>query len=118
MPASSNRLSTKGLVIAGLIVALVLAGAVSYFASGAPDGLGKVAEETGIAKKEQDHALGEGPFAGYQTVGVEAGWLSGGIAGVIGVVVTFAVAGGLAVVLRRHGRAGTGTNTEAGARKP
>jgi cobalt/nickel transport protein len=101
-----------------LAIALLVAGGLSYFASSAPDGLdtvtlhgcdvvgtdaGKQLDGTCIAKNAGDHGLAGSPLADY-TVGV--GQNSVGAAGVIGVVVTLAVAGGLFWLLRR--RSGTG----------
>jgi len=98
-----------------LLVALVIAGAISYLASGDPDGLDSVTlhgcqsvevngeeqlEGTCIARNEGEHALGSGPFADYTVGGAEG---TNGVAGVVGVLVTVLVAGGLFRVLRRRG---------------
>jgi cobalt/nickel transport protein len=97
-----------------LLVALLVAGVLSYFASSDPDGLdtvtrsgcdvvetdaGEQFEGTCIAQHADDHALAGSPFADY-TVGGVAGTV--GPAGVIGVVVTLFVAGGLFWLLRRR----------------
>lgn len=84
-----------------LLVALLLAGVVSYFASASPDGLEHVAHQHGIADTARDSATADSPLADYQTKGVDDGVLSGGLAGVIGVGVTLLLAGGLAYVVRR-----------------
>ena len=92
---------------AGFAVAtLFIAGVVSYFASSSPDGLDSATlqgcevvdtadgeELTGscIAQHAEDHSLGGSPLADYA---VDGGENTGGIAGVIGVVVTLVVAGG------------------------
>ena len=101
-----------------LLVALVVAGAVSYLASSDPDGLDSVTRHgcqtvevngdeqlkgTCIAQNEGEHALGSGPFADYTVGGADG---TNGVAGVLGVVVTVAVAGGLFWVLRRRGTGG------------
>ena len=96
---------TRAFVLAGLLVALLLGGIVSYYASGEPDGLNKVAEDTGFARTEAEHAAGESPLAGYETRGVENERLSGGLAVGAGVLVCFALAGGLTLVVRRRDRA-------------
>jgi hypothetical protein len=85
---------------AGVLVALLLAGVVSFHASTAPDGLEKVAVDHGLDVTARDHAVGDSPFAGYGTKGVEDRRLSGGLAGVTGVVITLGAAGGLFLVLR------------------
>lgn len=81
--------------LTGLVVALVLAFGVSRYASSSPDGLEKVAADNALDTDERDHSLSEGPFADYETRGVADAGMSTGVAGVIGVMVTFAVAGGL-----------------------
>jgi len=94
---------TSVVVAGGLVVALLLGGGVSYFASSAPDGLNRVAADEGFDDTEGDHAAADSPFAGYETDGVDQGWLTGGIAGVVGVGLTFLVAAGLVVAVRRRG---------------
>ena len=93
---------TRVVVAAGLLVALLLAGVVSFYASSAPDGLNKVAQDKGFAATEKDHRAGDGPFAGYETQGVGDGRFSGGLAGVVGCVVVLTLAGGVAYAVRRR----------------
>ena len=94
---------TRALLLAGFLLALVLAGGVSYSASSAPDGLTKVAEDQGFDGAAQDHPLADSPAAGYEVRGVHDRRLSGGLAGVAGVLVTLAV-GGLLFRVVRGGR--------------
>ncbi|HEU4355524.1 MAG TPA: PDGLE domain-containing protein [Actinomycetota bacterium] len=82
-------------VVGGLIVALGLAFFVSPFASSSPDGLNQVAIDKGFSDSQKEHALNDGPLAGYAVKGVNDQRVSTGMAGAIGVVVTF----GLAMVL-------------------
>ena len=97
-----------------LLVALLVAGVLSYLASSDPDGLdtvtlsgcevvetdaGEQLEGSCIAQHADDHALAGSPLADY-TVGGGDGTV--GPAGVIGVVVTLLVAGGLFWLLRRR----------------
>jgi cobalt/nickel transport protein len=95
-----------------LLVALAIAGGLSYLASSAPDGLDSVTlagcelseegEPVGgecIAQNAREHGLAGGPLADYAVGGAEG---SVGLAGVLGVVVTLAVAGGLFWLLRRR----------------
>jgi len=89
----------------GLLVALLLAGVASYYASSHPDGLEYVAERTGFAHSAEDPVDTGSPFADYQTAGVDDERISGGIAGVAGVGLTLLVGGGLFWVLRRRGDA-------------
>lgn len=95
---------TAWFVAAGLAVALVLAFGVSRWASSEPDGLERVAADQGLDAGEQPHAGSDGPFADYTTRGVEDEGLGTGVAGVVGVAVTFAAAGGLVWVAGRAGR--------------
>lgn len=103
-----------GFLLGFLLIALLLAGAVSYLADSNPDGLdhatlagcevveGPSGEElrgTCIAQNAAEHGLASGPLADY-TVAGDAGLV--GVAGVIGVLVTLVVAGGLFWLLRRR----------------
>jgi hypothetical protein len=85
-----------------LLVALLVAGIASYYASAHPDGLEHVAEQTGFIDTAEESPVADSPLADYQTAGVDDGRLSGGLAGVIGVVMVLVLAGGLARVVRRR----------------
>ncbi len=89
------------LVVTGLVVSLVLAGGVSYYASSDPDGLEKVAGDVGFLDSAKESAVEDGPLAGYGVAGVDNERISGGLAGVIGVASTAAVSFGLFYALRR-----------------
>ena len=78
-----------------LLVALLLAGVGSYYASAHPDGLNYVAEQTGFIDQEKESATADGPFAGYSTQGIDDERLSGGVAGVVGSLTVLLVGGGL-----------------------
>ncbi|MFI0355098.1 PDGLE domain-containing protein [Actinomadura sp. 9N407] len=95
-------MTTKRFFAAALLVSLVLAGLVSYYASSNPDGLEKVAGDKGINAQEKDHALKDSPLGDYGLKGVDNARLSGGLSGVIGVVAVLGVGGGLFWVLRRR----------------
>jgi len=97
-----HPVSTRLLVVAGVLVALLLAGVASFYASGDPDGLTKVSEDQGFAQTEKEHQAGDGPLAGYETKGIADGRLSGGLAGVLGSLVVLTIAGGGALVVRRR----------------
>jgi hypothetical protein len=94
---------TRTLVVTGLLVALVLAGVASFYASSHPDGLEYVAGRTGFLDSADEHAAGAGPFADYATKGVDDARLSGGLAGVVGTVVVLVIAGGIGFAVRRRG---------------
>lgn len=93
-------MSRRAFLVAGLVVALLLAGVGSYYASSHPDGLERVAEQVGLGDGSSSSGDG-GPFADYRTEGVEDDRLSGGLAGVAGALVTLLLAGGLVLVVRR-----------------
>ncbi|WP_433717799.1 PDGLE domain-containing protein [Actinoplanes sp. CA-051413] len=99
----------------GLLVALLLAGVVSNFASGSPDGLDATAREgctfdshgeitggTCMLQREQDHQVADSPLADYGIRGIDNPYLSTGLAGVLGVLVTFAIGGGVFWLVRRR----------------
>ncbi|CAM3591012.1 PDGLE domain-containing protein [Nocardioides zeicaulis] len=94
--------SNRAFFVSFLLVSLLVAGVVSFYASSHPDGLNYVAEKTGFIDAEKPHASSDSPFAGYATKGVEDDRLSGGIAGVVGVLVMLALSTGLFWVLRRR----------------
>jgi hypothetical protein len=89
-------------MLVGLAVTLLLATVMSCYASGAPDGLERVAADQGIDAAERPHSLDESPFSDYATKGVANGRVSGGLAGATGVALTFALGAGLFLVLRRR----------------
>jgi hypothetical protein len=101
--------SRRGLWLAGLLVALLVAGVGSWYASGSPDGLEWAAEESGFSDTARDSAAASSPLADYAVAGVEHERLSGGLAGVVGVAVTLVLAGGLTVLVRRRGREPAGS---------
>ncbi|MFI0417569.1 energy-coupling factor ABC transporter permease [Spongiactinospora sp. 9N601] len=102
-PMARPRASRPGgFLLAGIVVAALLAGVVSFFASASPDGLERVAEDAGFISSATDHPLRGQPLADYG----EAGGIPVGIAGLIGVGVTALVGGGLSYAVgRRRARA-------------
>jgi cobalt/nickel transport system permease protein len=83
-PDATERRSPWPVVLVGGAVALLLAGVVSFFASGNPDGLEYVAGEQGFLEDARDHLLGDLALADYGDVG----GIPVGLAGVLGVAVT------------------------------
>jgi len=125
---STPTRSSRSAVLYGgfLVVALLLAGLVSYLADPDPDGLDAVTQQgcttvevngeeqlqgECIAQREAPHATEGSPLAGYAVGGDDA---LTGVAGVVGVLATLLVAGGLFRVLRRRSRGPDGGPT-AGA---
>ena len=105
--ARSNRRFFAGF----LVVALLLAGVASFYASTRPDGLTAVAEQTGLSEHEKQSPTADSPLAGYETEGVADGRLSGGVAGVAGCLLVLGIGGGLFRVLRRRAADETGPET-------
>lgn len=97
---------------AGLAVAAVLVLLVAPRASSEPDGLERVAQDEGFSAEAEDHALSDAPTADYGVEGIDDEALGTGVAGLIGIAVTFAIAGGLFLLLRRTGR-GRGPTSDA-----
>lgn len=93
---------TRTFVIGALVAAFLLAGVASYYASAHPDGLEYVAEGTGFLDSADDHAGADGPMADYTVDGVDSPRLAGGLAGVVGVVMTLVLAGGIGYAVRRR----------------
>jgi cobalt/nickel transport protein len=94
--------STRRLVVLGVVVSLLLAGVLSTYASTHPDGLTHVAQSLGFDTTEKASATSGSPLAGYAVSGVADARLSGGLAGVAGLVVTGLVMAGLVLLLRRR----------------
>lgn len=120
-----SRVKTGAFIVGGLLVALLLAGVVSNFASSSPDGLdatarrgctfndqGEITGGTCMAQSEKDHEV-NGPLAGYGISGIKNARLSTGLAGVAGVLITFAIGGGLFWLVRRRQPATAGAEPPA-----
>jgi cobalt/nickel transport protein len=114
MSAMRSRKGLGWFLLGGLIVALLLAGVVSNFASGRPDGLDSAAREgctfdqddnitggTCIAQGEEANQTEDSPLADYGIRGIDNEFLSTALAGVTGVLLTFVVGGGLFWLARR-----------------
>jgi cobalt/nickel transport protein len=99
----------------GLLVALLLAGVVSNFASSSPDGLdatarkgctfdaaGNITGGTCMAQQEQQHQTKDSPLAGYRIKGIDNPYLSTGLSGVLGVLITFGIGAGVFYLVRRR----------------
>lgn len=95
-------MTTKRFALVAVVVTLLVAGVLSFYASSSPDGLEHVAETKGFSQTETEHHTENGPLAGYDAKGVSSPHLSKGLAGVIGVAATGALMGGLVLVLRRR----------------
>lgn len=85
------RPNTRIFLVAGLLVGLAVALVVSPFASSSPDGLERVAEDEGFAEAADEHDLARSPLADYRAEGVGDDRLSTGVAGAVGVLLTFGI---------------------------
>lgn len=90
--------------VLGVLLALLVAGVASYYASAMPDGLEYVAEKTGFADTAEDSATADSPFADYGTEGVGSDRLSVGIAGVVGCLLVLGLMSAIAYLVRRRRR--------------
>lgn len=98
----SRRISTRMVALGIFVVALLLAGVVSFYAASSPDGLNRVAQDTGFSDTGTVHRSADGPFAGYATAEVDDARLSRGVAGVVGVLVVLTLVSGVTFALRRQ----------------
>ncbi|MCD6640428.1 MAG: PDGLE domain-containing protein [Nocardioides sp.] len=99
---SRPRVSRRTVLVVGLLVSLLVAGVVSFYASSHPDGLEYVAEKAGFLDTARDSAAADSPLADYSVRGVEDERLSVGLSGVVGVVVMAVLSTGLFWLLRRR----------------
>lgn len=122
---------TGAFILGGLLVALLLAGVVSNFASGHPDGLDSSlrqgctfdADDNIVggscpAQETRDHELADSPLADYGVRGIDNTFLSTGLSGVLGVLLTFAIGGGLFWLARRRTGGGGPAGDEPAAGQP
>ncbi|MDL9977716.1 PDGLE domain-containing protein [Microbacterium candidum] len=100
------RVSTRTFFIVGGIICLVLATVVSLWASPHPDGLMHVAKAIGILSTEKQSATAGSPLAGYGFAGIGHSDLAKALAGAVGCILTFAVAIGIGLLVRRSRRSG------------
>ncbi|MEW9528875.1 energy-coupling factor ABC transporter permease [Microbispora sp. NPDC049125] len=98
------RAGLRPVLVGGALVAVLLAGFVSFYASSAPDGLEKVAADKGLSANAGPHHLEDAPLAGYGVKGVDDQRLSNGLAGVAGVGLTVVAGGAVFYAVRRRRR--------------
>ncbi len=101
---AESKVGARTFVIGGVLVALVFAAVISQFAVPDPDGLERVAEDTGFIESAEEHTLADVIFADYATAGISNEALSLAIAGVVGTIVTLLVAAGIFMGLRETRR--------------
>lgn len=110
-----RRRALAVLLIVGMLGSIVLAAGVSLAASSSPDGLERVAEDTGFAESAQDSAVAGSPLADYDLAGLDSG-MSPSLAGLLGVAITAAVAFGLTWLLGRRRTATDGDGADLAGR--
>jgi cobalt/nickel transport protein len=59
-----------------------------------------------MAKGEQDHQMKDSPLADYGISGIDNEFLSTGLSGILGVLVTFGIGAGVFWLVRRRGDRG------------
>ena len=94
-------ISNRKFIVMGVLISALLAGGASFYASSNPDGLEKVAGDIGFIDTAKDHTNSDSTLADYGVKGIKNERLSVGVAGLIGVVATGAISGGLFLLLRR-----------------
>ena len=90
-------MSRRTFLLSFLVVALLIAGIGSFYASSHPDGLEYVAEQTGFLDSADEPRTADSPFADYGTSGVDNARLGGGLAGVVGVLTVLLLMSGVAL---------------------
>ncbi|MER3388618.1 MAG: energy-coupling factor ABC transporter permease [Microcella sp.] len=95
---SPTRASNRSIVTVGLALSLIVGGGVSLLASANPDGLEYVAESLGFLDTAEESVAVASPLADYALFGESV--IGASLAGVIGVVFTFAVTLAIAFALR------------------
>lgn len=113
-PTEPRTRTSRGVLLGGLLVTFLVAGFVSGYASSAPDGLEKVAGDQGFLDAGRDSAVAGSPLADYALKGIEDERLAGGLAGVLGVLLTIAVGTLIFYVVSRAARSRRRSTDSAG----
>lgn len=88
-------------ILFGIVIAVLLALAVSPFASEWPDGLEKVAEDQDFLKNAANKPLLTAPAPDYIWPGVKNEKFATGVAGIAGTLTVFFLAYGMALILKK-----------------
>ncbi|MDA3863807.1 MAG: PDGLE domain-containing protein [Deltaproteobacteria bacterium] len=92
MSETNKEKSSLPIYLGILIISLILAGVVSFFASPLPDGLERVAIEHKFKERAQENKLA--PIPDYSFPATDTEFLKNGLAGVSGTILVFAFASG------------------------
>lgn len=90
-------------IFAGLMVAVFIAMMLSPFASPWPDGLERVAEDKGFLEKGEVGPVFPSPIPDYAWPGIKNERLAISSAGIVGTLMVFGMAYGIAILIRRVG---------------
>ena len=102
-----SRLRTRAFTTLALAVAVGLATGLSPYASSSPDGLERVAADTGFLGDGRLHTVqNHSPIADYAFPGIADPRVATGVAGFVGTLGVFAIAFAIAWALRRSRRGG------------
>ena len=96
----TNQVKTRTFILGGIMVALAFGAVVAQFSSSEPDGLEAVAESEGFVDSGAEHALADTLFADYATEGLSNETMSLAVAGIVGTLLTLAVASGIFLAIR------------------
>jgi hypothetical protein len=97
-----HRVSTRLFCVLALALAVGLASGVSPYASGSPDGLERVAQdERFLDRGRLAPVQAQAPLPDYAFPGIDDPRLATAVAGFLGTLGVFALAGGVATALRR-----------------
>jgi cobalt/nickel transport system permease protein len=98
----TSRRPIKAFIATSAAVIVLLGGAASPFASSSPDGLEKVAVDTGIAAGAKQSPTADSPLAGYSVAGIDDDKVATSVSGIIGTSVIVAFGLGLFAFTRRR----------------
>jgi hypothetical protein len=113
LPKNASGLSATALIASiigvvaasqGFVFEYALGGTTDLSLAGIAGTMAGVHMLTCMAQPEGDHQLADSPLADYGIRGIDNEYLSTGLAGVLGVLITFGVGGGLFWLARRRGQ--------------
>jgi cobalt/nickel transport protein len=93
---------SKKEIIAGLIIALIVAFFLSPLASSLPDGLERVAKDQGFIEAGDRVSQGIAPAPDYVFPGIKNKKLAVSLSGVLGTVIIFGIGCSVAYLLKRR----------------
>lgn len=88
-------------MLAGLLLAVLLALFLSPFASRFPDGLERVAEDKGFSEKGEVEPIIPAPIPDYSWPGLKSEKLATSFAGVVGTLTVFGISYGIAALIKK-----------------